>query len=47
MSSGFDKAIYLDFHLEELQLFVTLSYTTETKELILPVQYSGSWTLLS
>jgi hypothetical protein len=28
MGSGFGKVIYLDFQLEELQLFVTQSYTT-------------------
>jgi hypothetical protein len=28
MSSGFGNSIYLDFHLAELQLFITQSYTT-------------------
>jgi hypothetical protein len=34
MGSGFDNSIHLDFHLAELQLFVTQSCTTYTKDVI-------------
>jgi hypothetical protein len=47
MASGFDKAIYSDFHQAKLQLYVTQSYTTQTKDVIFSVLYSGSWILLS
>jgi hypothetical protein len=45
MSSEFDNSIYLDFHLAELQLFVTQFCTTSTKFVIFSVRYSGSWIL--
>jgi hypothetical protein len=47
MGFGFGNSIYLDFHQAELQLLVTQSYTTRTKDFMFSVVYSVSWILLS